>query len=615
MSRSGLRRLEGFRLIYAEAMWLGLPCIGSRANAAGQVISDRETGRLVPYDDRNVLGEVPVRILGAADYSRRPGQAPEVRARGHYSYDRFKDDVLHTLEIVPEARPSPALNNDRRITIKRRRQRIRLDALRMGLIVGLLVASAATSGAEPKRIVEVADENRDGRYTGQDIELALVRCRPGCLLRVGAHTYDDVAIVIDKQFSEGLEIIGAGTGQTVFRSPVPVQAPVFWVRGGQSGVVFRDFTLDGRKTEQTNAAKISDSVGIRVSNPSLTPSDDGRIESVSIGHFLTAGILIRDGRRWHIKNNHIEDIGCHTSQPCPRMPGKDANRYVKGRRTTAFGVILTSVGASGAIVEGNRIANITKIGIEAYTNYGKLGSSDRVRDVQILRNRVSGAVNVGITSNGGVGIDIIGNEVWDTGGMGLTGNGGAGISCGGASERIVIAENIVHDTDGAGIRANCQGDDVTIRDNRIGRACRRKLVEQGALHIVGRKEGRSRGLVVEGNQVDVREGECAYGLFLGRWRDIRLAGGAYHGGSRAVLYVADASQIRIEGLEATSPGVPSLLVGSNVQSMTVAADMRISQPTIRKDGSRGFVLDRREDNPSIFLNRQNSPGHEREAER
>lgn len=119
-------------------------------------------------------------------------------------------------------------------------------------------------------------------------------------------------------------------GKTVFRSPVPVKAPVFWLKGGSHGVVFRNFSLDGRKVEQTNASKISDSVGIRVSDLSRAPSDAGRIESLEVIHFLTAGILIRDGREWQIRNNHIEDIGCHTSQPCPRMPGKDANPYVLG---------------------------------------------------------------------------------------------------------------------------------------------------------------------------------------------------------------------------------------------------------------------------------------------
>jgi len=42
-------------VVYAEAMWWGLPCVGSTADAAGQVIVDGETGVFVPYDDADAL--------------------------------------------------------------------------------------------------------------------------------------------------------------------------------------------------------------------------------------------------------------------------------------------------------------------------------------------------------------------------------------------------------------------------------------------------------------------------------------------------------------------------------------------------------------------------------
>ena len=466
--------------------------------------------------------------------------------------------------------------------------------LRVLSIGALVLALSGPVSARPKRVVEIGDENQDGRYTGEDVERALGRCRPGCLLRAGANTYEDVAVVIDNRFPEGLIIEGAGIGATVFRSPVPVQAPVIWIKGGPSGIVLRDFTLDGRKSEQTNASKINDSVGIRVSNPSLMASDSGRVESVAIMHFLTSGILVRDGKGWQIKNNRINDIGCHTKQPCPRMPGKDADRYVKGRRTIGYGVMLSGSGASGAVVENNRVSDVTKIGIEAYTKISKLGSNDRIRDIKILRNRVSGALGAGITSNGGVGIDIIGNEVWDSGGTGVLGNAANGISCGGASERIVVAGNYVHDTDGAGIRMSCRGNDVTLRDNRVERPCRLRLVEQGAIHIVGSREaGRSHGLVVEKNRVDASVGQCVAAIFLVRWRDIRVMGGVYRGGSLATLFFADASRIRLEGLEASSADAPSLWVRSDVTDMIVAADVRISRDAIKDEGASDFVIESR----------------------
>ena len=96
-------RQEGFGLVYAESMWHGLPCIGSTADAAGQVIRDGETGLLVPYDDRPALGEALVRILEDSDYCARLGEAAARRARDFFGYERFKDDVLRALEIGSEA--------------------------------------------------------------------------------------------------------------------------------------------------------------------------------------------------------------------------------------------------------------------------------------------------------------------------------------------------------------------------------------------------------------------------------------------------------------------------------------------------------------------------------
>ncbi len=254
--------------------------------------------------------------------------------------------------------------------------------------------------------------------------------------------------------------------------------------------------------------------------------------------------------------------------------------------------MLTSPASSGAIVEGNRVADVTKIGIETFTNLAKLGSHERVRDVRIRVNRVSGALGAGITSNGGVGIEILDNEVWGTGGPGEMGNGGAGISCGGPSERILIADNGVHDTGGAGIRANCQGGDVTIRGNRIEGACQDRLVEQGALHLVGRKEGKSRGLVIEGNQVFVGAGECTYGFSLVYWRDVRMVGGAFLGGRRAALYIRNATDLRLEGVNVSSLHAPPLWVLSNVENITVAADVKMNRWSIKNDGARNFVIEK-----------------------
>lgn len=93
-------RQEGFGLVYAEAMWHGLPCIGSNADAASEVISAGETGLLVPYDDRPALCEAMVRLLAEPDYRQQLGEAAALRAREHFGYERFKKDVLSALGIA-----------------------------------------------------------------------------------------------------------------------------------------------------------------------------------------------------------------------------------------------------------------------------------------------------------------------------------------------------------------------------------------------------------------------------------------------------------------------------------------------------------------------------------
>jgi phosphatidylinositol alpha-1,6-mannosyltransferase len=90
---------EGFGLVYAEAMWHGLPCIGSTADAAGDVISDGETGVLVPYGDVPALANAVSAFLSDPERVARMGEAGRRRAREHFGYSRFRDDVLAALAL------------------------------------------------------------------------------------------------------------------------------------------------------------------------------------------------------------------------------------------------------------------------------------------------------------------------------------------------------------------------------------------------------------------------------------------------------------------------------------------------------------------------------------
>jgi glycosyltransferase involved in cell wall biosynthesis len=80
-------------------MWHGLPCIGSTADAAGDVIADGETGVLVPYGDVPALADAVSEFLSDAERVAGMGDAGRRRARKHFGYPRFRDDVLAALEL------------------------------------------------------------------------------------------------------------------------------------------------------------------------------------------------------------------------------------------------------------------------------------------------------------------------------------------------------------------------------------------------------------------------------------------------------------------------------------------------------------------------------------
>ncbi len=94
-------RQEGFGLVYAEAMWHGLPCIGSTADAAAEVIRDGETGQLVPYDDPAALATALIALLGDREGAARLGAEAQRHARSYFGYARFRRDLLEALPRLP----------------------------------------------------------------------------------------------------------------------------------------------------------------------------------------------------------------------------------------------------------------------------------------------------------------------------------------------------------------------------------------------------------------------------------------------------------------------------------------------------------------------------------
>lgn len=97
-------RGEGFGLVYLQAMRLGLPCLGSRDDAAGDVIVDGETGLLVPQQDSDAIAGAIARLLTDEPMRRRMGEAGQRRFENTFSYSRFRARLFG---ILARAFPAP----------------------------------------------------------------------------------------------------------------------------------------------------------------------------------------------------------------------------------------------------------------------------------------------------------------------------------------------------------------------------------------------------------------------------------------------------------------------------------------------------------------------------
>jgi phosphatidylinositol alpha-1,6-mannosyltransferase len=83
-------RREGFGLVYAEAMAAGVACLGSRQDAASEVIVDGETGFLVDQGDRASLVRCLVQLLRDEPLRRRLGEAGRQRYRQLFTPEAFR---------------------------------------------------------------------------------------------------------------------------------------------------------------------------------------------------------------------------------------------------------------------------------------------------------------------------------------------------------------------------------------------------------------------------------------------------------------------------------------------------------------------------------------------
>lgn len=91
-------RYEPFGISYLEAMYFGLPCIGTDTGAVPEMIVDGETGFLVPVNDAPMLAERLLALLGDPERGARMGDAGRRRARQLFSWQAAVGRMLDVMQ-------------------------------------------------------------------------------------------------------------------------------------------------------------------------------------------------------------------------------------------------------------------------------------------------------------------------------------------------------------------------------------------------------------------------------------------------------------------------------------------------------------------------------------
>jgi glycosyltransferase involved in cell wall biosynthesis len=85
---------EGLGSAILEAMACERPVVGTRAGGIPELITDDETGLLVPPQDEAALAEAMLRLLGDAELARRVAAAGRARVVAEFSIDHLVERTL-----------------------------------------------------------------------------------------------------------------------------------------------------------------------------------------------------------------------------------------------------------------------------------------------------------------------------------------------------------------------------------------------------------------------------------------------------------------------------------------------------------------------------------------
>jgi alpha-maltose-1-phosphate synthase len=101
-------RFEPYGLALVEAMAHGLPCVGTNAGAMPEIVSDGETGLLVPPGNAEALADALRRLLQDEGYARRLGAAGRARVERELTWDRVVDRMTPALSAEEHDPPITA---------------------------------------------------------------------------------------------------------------------------------------------------------------------------------------------------------------------------------------------------------------------------------------------------------------------------------------------------------------------------------------------------------------------------------------------------------------------------------------------------------------------------
>ena len=85
---------EAFGIVLVEAMACAVPCVATRVGGAPDVVVDGETGRLVPYGDKEAMAAAILELLRDPGLAMSMGDAGRKRAFSEFAWDAVVEKTL-----------------------------------------------------------------------------------------------------------------------------------------------------------------------------------------------------------------------------------------------------------------------------------------------------------------------------------------------------------------------------------------------------------------------------------------------------------------------------------------------------------------------------------------